>query len=181
MKEIFTEAESKEFIRLLKKLQEHGGWTPDSIWLDTIRTFARHAFELVFIDRTNGAPRILLTRYTGDTMPTHKGKFHIPGGFPLVKESVEETCSRIAKGELGVDVEYLGVLGIHKWTLAESPSGVLPLSIYVSCRPRGEIAKSDACRFFTAEELLALGPADMIQDHPHRAFAAEYLKSIAKG
>ncbi len=178
MMEAFTEAESKEFIRLLKKIQENGYWTPHEVWLETLRTFARYAFELVIIDHKNEIPRILMTRYTGNTMPAHKGRFHIPGGFALLKESVEETCSRIARGELGVDVKFQGLLGIHKWSLNESPSGALPLSIYSSCKPFNKIALSESCRFFTREEMLALSATDMVAFHPHRAFVDRYLQQL---
>jgi len=176
--EAFTEAESKEFKRLLKKIQESGYWTPSEVWLETLRTFARYALELVIIDQENKIPRILMTRYTGDTMPAHKGRFHIPGGFGLLNESIKETCSRIAKGELGVDVKFQGLLGIHKWTLDESPNGVLPLSLYASCKPFQGVPLGDNCRFFTREEMLELGADDMIQNHPHRAFISNYLANI---
>ncbi|MBI2610931.1 NUDIX hydrolase [Candidatus Kaiserbacteria bacterium] len=180
MKEEFTPAEEKEFIRLLKKIQANNYWVPSGVWEETLRTFPRYALELVIVDPEK-TPSILLTRYTGDTMPAHKGHFHIPGGFALPNESIEETCSRIAKGELGVDVRFQGILGVHKWTADESPNGALPLSLYTSCKPLNDITLNENCHFFTREEMLALGANDMIQNHPHRAFISHYLAKIESG
>ncbi|MBI2612517.1 NUDIX hydrolase [Candidatus Kaiserbacteria bacterium] len=176
MTDTFTEAESEELKRLLKKIQENDYWVPLLAWQELHRTLTLPAFELVIVDKKQKVPHILLTRYEGETIPAHKGLFHIPGGFGKVSESIQETCSRVARGELGVDVEYKGALDIHKWMVEES--GIGGLSVFVACEPRGVIAESEGKRFFTCEEMLALGSKDMIQNHPHRAFAEKYLKEL---
>lgn len=176
----FTPAETEEFIRLLKKIQENGYWTPDAAWIETIRTFGRYACELVVIDHSNATPRILLTRYTGNTMPSHQKHFHIPGGFARANESIEETCSRVAQEEIGVDVKFGEVLNVHKWTPEESEAGVRPLSLYTLCIPKGDVPFRDDCRFFTREEIHAFSPDDMITFHPHRVFAEKYLQKFER-
>lgn len=182
MKDEFTPAETQELIRLLKKIQACNYWVPSlDAWQEVQRTFSRWALELVIVDGAGTAPRILLTRYAGDTIPEHKHHFHIPGGFEKFPENIRESCSRVAKDELGVDVEYQGVLGIHKWTPDESRIGSRMLSVFVACRPEGDIITKEDRRFFTREEMLALGSHDMFQNHPHRTFLDEYLQSLESG
>ncbi len=176
----FTPQEAEVLVRLLKKIQECNFWIPDGAWQETLRTFSRYACELVILDRAHGAPRILLTRYTGDTMPSHKNHFHIPGGFGRVDESLEETCSRVAKDELGVDVKFKKVLDVHKWTEEEGEAGIRPLSLYSLSEPLSEIPQSENHRFFTREEMLALPASDMVTFHPHRAFVDTYLMQLEK-
>ena len=175
----FTSREEAEFIRLLKKIQENGYWVSSlEAWREVQRTFSRWALELVITDKENGTPRILLSRYQGEGVPEHKGHFHIAGGFEKFPETIQAACSRIAKDELDVDVEDQTVLDIHKWTSEESPIGSHLLSVFVACRPLGRIAENENRRFFTREELLALGPKDMIQSHPHRSFADLFLQRL---
>jgi ADP-ribose pyrophosphatase YjhB (NUDIX family) len=175
----FTPAENAEFIRLLKKIQENRYWVPTlEAWQEVQRTFSRWAVELVIVEQKANTPAILLSRYEGDAVPSHKGFFHIPGGFERLPESISQTCSRIAKDEIGVDVHYKGLLDIHKWDEEESPMGAHLLSVYVRCEPISPIETSDRMRFFTHGELLALGPEEMVSNHPHRAFANSYLQRL---
>jgi ADP-ribose pyrophosphatase YjhB (NUDIX family) len=179
MTDEFSDAETAEFIRLLKKIQANDYWVPTTeAWQEVHRTFSRWCVELVISDTKDGIPRIFLTRYTGDGMPDHKGLFHIPGGFEHLPEDIEATCSRIAKDELGLDVQFKDVLSVHKWTFNESPIKARLLSLYVSCSTLGELTSTEAKRFFSREEMLALGPKDMDQKHPHRKFIDTYLKSL---
>ncbi|MBI4093966.1 NUDIX hydrolase [Candidatus Kaiserbacteria bacterium] len=170
--------EAREFVRLLKKIQESDFWIPEGAWQETLRTFSRYACELVIVDQARGAPRILLTRYTGGTMPSHQSHFHIPGGFGRVDESLDETCSRVAKDELGIDVKFKKVVDVHKWSVDEGEAGIRPLSLYSLCEPLREIPQSESCRFFTREEMLALSADDMVTFHPHRAFLDRYLQQL---
>lgn len=178
MKNEFTERESREFIRLLKEIQDNDYWVPESVWQETLKTFSRYACELVIVDSTEKEPRILLTRYTGNTMPSHEGHFHIPGGFANVDESLAQTCSRVAKNELDADVTFKEVLGVHKWGPEESLNGIRPLSLYALCEPKTAIPLKEDRRFFTREEMLALPQEDMVSFHPHRTFASTYLDGI---
>lgn len=180
MTQEFTEAECNEFVRFLKKVRENNYWVPEAVWPETLLTFPRYACELVIVDREGKAPKILLTRYTGETMPSHKGHFHIPGGFARADESLEETCSRVAKDELGADVDFKEVLDVHKWTDEESSNGVRPLSLYALCAPKGDVPFREDCRFFTREEIRALSANDMITFHPHRVFAEKYLQKLER-
>jgi hypothetical protein len=45
----------------------------------------------------------------------------------------------------------------------------------------GDIALSTDLRFFTRAEMLALGPEDMVQNHPHRKFLDQYLGTLEAG
>jgi ADP-ribose pyrophosphatase YjhB (NUDIX family) len=174
----FTPEETREFIRLLKKIQENGYWTPSGTWQETLRTFARYACELVVIDLSQKSPRILLTRYTGNTMPSHQHHFHIPGGFARVNESIEETCTRVAKDELGANVKLKEILGVHKWTAEEGEAGIRPLSLYTLCEQMEQIPLHDDRRFFTHAEMMELDEADIVSFHPHRSFANTYLRNL---
>ena len=130
--EVFSPAEAAEFIRLLKKIQKHNYWVPSlEAWQEVQRTFSRWAVELVITQRVDPAqPKVLLCRYNGESMPEHQGKFHLAGGYERFPETIQETCSRIAKDEIGVDVIYRGILGIHKWTTAESPYASRPQTVH---------------------------------------------------
>jgi len=181
--DVFTADETDEFIRLLKKIQEHGYWVPSlKAWQEVQRTFSRWAIEFVItsIDEY-GSPRIFLTRYDGEGIPAYRGQYHLPGGFERLPESIEETCSRVAREELGGDVKYRGILGIHKWTNDESPVGSHLLSVYAVVEPMAEITISADQRFFTRNEVLALNSKEMASQHPHRIFIDQYLSSVESG
>jgi ADP-ribose pyrophosphatase YjhB (NUDIX family) len=176
----FTAQEELDFIRLLKKIQGNGYWVPTlTAWREVQRTFSRWALELVITDTDDsGMPKIFLSRYDGEGIVEHAGLFHIPGGFERLPESIQETCSRIAKTELGVDVRYEKVLNIHKWTAEEHPWGSHFLSVYVKCTLQQNIECDESHRFFSRAEILTLSSDDMVSNHPHRAFADEYLKEM---
>ena len=115
MKEEFTLAETQEFIRLLKKIQQNDYWIPtQEIWQELQRTFSRWAIELVIIDQSQEKPRILLSRYKQGGVPEHQDLFHINGGFEKFSESIQESASRIAKDELDIDVKCRDVVYLHK-------------------------------------------------------------------
>ena len=179
----FTSREVEELLRLLKKIQQNNYWIPDqAIWKEMQRTVSRWAIELVITDLSvPGVPKILLTRYNGDGIPEHHGLFHIAGGFDKFPEEIEETCTRIAREELSIDVKYQGILGIHKWTLGEHPWGSRLLSLYVACNPLGALVQKDGRRFFTRQEILALDSTDMAPNHPHRKFALQYIERLESG
>ena len=179
MSEDFTPEENAEFIRLLKKVQHNDYWVPTlETWQEVQRTFSRWAIELVIIDQSQEKPRILLSRYKQGGVPEHQGLFHINGGFEKFSESIQESASRIAKDELDIEVKCRDVVDVHKWTALEHPWGSRLLSLYILCEPLGEIKTSDETRYFTRDEMLALGPKDMALNHPHRIFADTYLRQL---
>lgn len=178
----FTPEESAQLVRLLKKVQASKYWLPDlATYQEMQRTVSRWCFELVVIDLATGVPKVLLSRYGGEGVPQHHNLFHIGGGFEKFFEDEAQTIDRIAQHELGVGVEYLGLLGHHKWTVGEHPWGGRIMSLYALCKPQGNIEIRESRRFFTRAEMLALGPTDMDPKHPHRKFINEYLGVLESG
>lgn len=179
----FTPAEEAEFIRLLRKIQADNYWIPtQKIWQEVQRTVSRWAVELVITDTSPAQkPRILLSRYAHDGVPEHRGLFHINGGFEKFPESLEESCRRVARDELEVDVHVAGIVGAHKWRAGEHPWGSNLLSLYIACSPLNSIRMNQDRGFFTRDELMALAPTDMPLNHPHRSFALQYLGLLENG
>jgi len=61
--------------------------------------------------------------------------WHIPGGYLLGKEKIEDACNRLAKKELGMEVNFEKVLFLHTWSNHPYANA---LSIICLCRPVGE-------------------------------------------
>lgn len=181
-KDTFTEEENREFIRLLKKIQANGYWQPLEIFKEMQKTVSRWCTELIIIDSLDeDKPKALLYRYDEAGLPEHQGKFGLHGGFEKFSEDEVETVNRIAQEELDIKVEYLGLIGYHKWTIDEHPRGARIMSLYALCKPLNKIELSDNRRFFTREEMLALDPDDMDPEHPHRKFLDKYLAMLKIG
>ena len=183
----YTPKRIADFESTLEQIRQDGGWAPSGgIYTLAQAIWPWAAMELVVTNRTGLGPWVLLARYKGKGIPEHYNRFHIPGGFgfekgkPMVRD-IHEWCSRVAKGELGVDVEVLGTLGFHFWTPDEHPSGGRLVSQYVAVELLGEIKLDDDLGYFRRAEMLALGPEDMVQNHPHRNFLDQYLAALARG
>lgn len=79
----------------------------DEDFLKTFENAPRAAANLIVKDREG---RVLLTRRN---IPPDRGRWHIPGGFILKNERVEDCLKRVAKKELGLDLdESPQVLGV---------------------------------------------------------------------
>lgn len=166
----WTEEEKSEFVRLLQKVADQGYWLPDEAMMMALHSIcSRWAVELVITrQREHGLPEVLLTVYDGGA-EKFKGQWHIPGGYELFLDSdIQAVCSRIAKRELTMDVQYLEVLDVYKWQAEEHPYG-RPLSLYVRCLPEKTIQETEGMRFFTSFTL----PSNLIG--PHRRFIESYL------
>jgi ADP-ribose pyrophosphatase YjhB (NUDIX family) len=166
--ELFTEAESNELLRLLRKVAANGGYWPTE---DTLQ--AAHgcqsawATELVITRRRFRPVQILLTVYEGGA-DAFKRLWHIPGGYNRWSETIRETCSRIAEREIGADVTPRRVITTRKWKEGEHPYG-RPLSVYLDCTRNGNVTETATRRFFTKREL----PPNMVE--PHRQFIEDHL------
>lgn len=122
--------EIKELTRLLKELKESGlspPNTPFAIWTELATILPAPAVE------------VLVTRTGRDFLLTKRNDkywqgWHIPGGFMLAKESVENACLRIAKKELGIKVNFTSILMIYAWTNHPFANA---LSLVCICRPDG--------------------------------------------
>lgn len=126
--------------------------------------------ELV-ITRGNGfSLEILLDVYRAGVKEFH-GLWHIPGGYNRWPElDVQATCSRIARREIGVDVETVGPpIDVYKWTSEEHVYGH-PLSLFYHCRPLGDIKETDTLRFVRVSDEW---PGIIIG--PHARFIAKHF------
>jgi len=52
----------------------------------------------------------------------YKGLWHIPGGLLYFNETIKDAIKRIAKREIGLDVEIVNFLSIHEY-IDEDPRG----------------------------------------------------------
>ena len=103
--------------------------------------------ELVITRGVGFDAEILLAVYESGVQE-FRGLWHIPGGYNQWPElGVQETCSRVAIREIGVDVERIGPpMDDHKWTSDEHPYGH-PLSLYCYCQLKGPVVESATLRF----------------------------------
>ncbi|MBI4085865.1 MAG: NUDIX domain-containing protein [Candidatus Liptonbacteria bacterium] len=162
---MMTKKEAQTLARLLKKIPEQNFFIPDEAFEPLHGAVSMWAPELVILrKRTHGA-EILLTPYQGKFA---RGYWHIPGGYNIWNETIQETCSRVAKRELDFDVKYLEVLDADKWREGEHPYG-RPLSVYVLCEPRKTVRETADMKFWDASRL----PRKMITIH--RRFIARHF------
>lgn len=125
-----TETEIKKLIKLLKKLKEDGlapPKTPLSVWKELATILPAPAVEVLV---TKNGKDFLLTLRNDE----YWQGWHIPGGFMLAKESVEQACSRIAQKEIGIDVRLKRVKSVHTW---EDHPYASAISIICVCKPKG--------------------------------------------
>lgn len=160
-----TKDEERLLVKLLQKSTEHGFWFSEKVFRALHGVVSFWAPELV-ITRKNHQ-EILLTPYEGYF---RTGYWHIPGGFSQRNETIQQSCSRIAKRELGLDVRMQKVLGACKWTAREHPYG-RPLSLYILCRSREPIREHGRMKFFPVRNL----PRKTMP--PHRKFIEQYFGS----
>ncbi len=115
---------------LLREMAEiDGGYVPPVAWEALHRYVPIPTCELL-ISRNNG--REFLLTYREDQ---YWRGWHIPGSFNRKPESLEETCQRIAREEVGIEgVEGLHAIALCKWD--EHPYGA-PLSIVLVGQPVG--------------------------------------------
>jgi len=120
------------------------------------------------------ASRVLLVKRAH---PPIAGQWSIPGGALEVGELVRDAATREAREETGLIVEPGDLLGVYDRVLRDGDGRVQYHYVLVDflCRPvGGELrAASDAAeaRWFTPEQLPALGLADDTQDVIRKGFA----------
>ncbi|MFV8751432.1 NUDIX domain-containing protein [Nannocystaceae bacterium ST9] len=140
--------EQRDLVVLLRRLADEGGampTTPRAIWDALAGVVPRLAVELGLF----AGEAILLSHRDDETW---RG-WHIPGGFVGRDETLADACRRIARRELGVEVELIGVVGSFAWP--DHPCGSV-LSLLCACR--SDATPRDA-RFFV--EL----PEPMVRHH----------------
>ncbi len=165
------EAKGKqEFMEFMKEVAGNGYYFPDE---ETMRAahsvVSMWATEIVIIRRRLRSfwrKEILLALYEGGA-EKFQGMWQIPGGYNKWPEpNIQDTCSRVAQRELGVDVEYVKTIDVYKWKNGEHPYGH-PLSLFTKCHLKGKISKN--VKFFLKNNL----PQNLVE--PHRKFIEKYL------
>ena len=121
-------------------------WAPELVVLRSVRY---------------GYAEVLLTRYAGG-VKEFSGMWHIPGGYGnIADESLQAACSRIAKREFGIEVNFVAVFERpYLWRPDEHPYG-RPLSLYCRVCPLEEIIETDSRTFFSRGDL----PANIVPAH----------------
>lgn len=171
-KQEWTDEEIQTLIRLLEKVKADGGWWPSEASMRAAHAaMSAWAPELI-ITKSRWwifRKRILLARYEGG-MVEFRGMWHIPGGYvTITDEGIEAACSRIAKRELGIDVDFIRVFERpYLWLPGEHPYG-RPLSLYTDVRPRGKILETASRRFFGRDDL----PDNLLE--VHKRFIEQFI------
>jgi ADP-ribose pyrophosphatase YjhB (NUDIX family) len=104
---------------------------PFDVWKAIGRLVVQPAVELVIENECGG---VLLT-YRKDQ---YWDAWHIPGGFMAPGESIAETCSRVAKRELGIDVDFRKVIDVCSWPEHPPHPYASLISIFAKCVLAGE-------------------------------------------
>lgn len=165
----FTEEETNDLIRLLKKVGDNNYRFPSEECMRAAHgIISMWAVEIIITRLNRRKKEILLTGYEGGAEWFHN-KWHIPGGYnKWPQPDIQAACSSVAVREFGTDVGYIRVIDAYKWHQEEHPYG-RPLSLYVECVPKRPIQETDKCHFFAKNAL----PENLIE--PHRRFIQKYL------
>lgn len=170
MAEKFTQEEAAQLRRLLEKVRHNQFWWPDEETMRALHaTVSMWATELVMTRKGGaGETEVFLTRYEGG-IEELVGFWHIPGGYNRWDEAIEQTCSRVARRELGIGIIFESVMDALKWGPGEHPYG-RPLSVF--CRCKGEPAETGNRRWFPVSKL----PDKLVEIH--RRFIQEKLNGV---
>lgn len=112
-----TQKEISLLINLLKKLKREKLTPPNMPF-----TLWRTIISIVPIPSVE----VIITRSGKDFLLTYRKDqdwdgWHIPGGFILPRESIENACQRVAQKELGMKVEFQKIVSAFSWP--DSPYG----------------------------------------------------------
>ena len=154
-----TQEEKKTFLDLIEKIKSENLLPPNmpfELWRGIHSIMNLPTVEVLITK--SGTDFLLVERHDD-----YWDGWHIPGGFLLYKEPIEEACKRIAKKELGIDINLEGIVTAFTWP--DHPYGGT-ISIVCKCTCEGEPSQG---QFF------ATIPDKMIPHH--REFIQEFLKS----
>lgn len=104
--------ETKQLIELLQRLRATGAESPNlplEIW-QAITTLVPVAAVEVLV--TNDGTDFLLTMRQDE----HWNGWHVPGGYVGCGEPLSDACRRVAKRELGIDVQLQRILHAFNWS-----------------------------------------------------------------
>jgi ADP-ribose pyrophosphatase YjhB (NUDIX family) len=122
------------------------GWLPEEEFLAIYRRVPRLCVEVVIVEPERGV--LLKVR----DIPPNEGAWHIPGGTVLFAEPLVETVRRVARDELGLEVEVGELLGYieypsHYENGLDSPVG-LAFNSHPVATSRAT-ALPDGCEYFS--------------------------------
>jgi ADP-ribose pyrophosphatase YjhB (NUDIX family) len=118
---------------------------PEPIFLALHKLVRMTSVELVFIEDT----KILLC-FRGSKTPYYKNMWNIPGAYVRWNESILDAAKRVAREEVGIELESVRLLGVREWM--DHPVG-RPISMFYMAFATGEIEENTKRRFFSANEL----------------------------
>ncbi|MBN1262913.1 MAG: NUDIX hydrolase [Candidatus Pacebacteria bacterium] len=151
--------EIDQLVRLLRKLKEQrqpGKRLPFPVWAELAWLVTLPAVEVI-ISQTG--KDFLLTKRND-----HRWHgWHLPGGFMIAGESLEETCQRIGRWELKIEVSLKKFIDIFVWP--DHPYAQVVSLICLCQSPQ----KPKAGRFFTRI------PSRLFPHHEE--FIKKFLKS----
>ena len=141
------------------------GWLPKAEYDAIFSRVPRLCVEVVIVDPERG---VLLTLRD---IPPNVGAWHIPGGTVLFAEPVVDAVRRVARFELGLDVDVGELIGYieypsHYTTGLDSPVGLAFRAAPAGGRPDAE-QLPDGCAWFSRL------PAGLYEEQ--RAFLARRL------
>lgn len=110
--------------------------------------------DLIFLKNN----KILWTRRK---ISPYKGKWHLPGGTVLLHEELQEAVTRIAKKELGIDVDTMIKVGIIEF-LKEGKGRHAVSIVYLIKSPNKTILLDKSADSFS---FLKVPPSNCILEH----------------
>ena len=122
------------------------GWLPEEEYHAIYRRVPRLCVEVVIVEPSRGV--LLKLR----DIPPNVGAWHIPGGTVLFAESLEDAVKRVARDELGFQVEPQDLLGYieypsHHRNGLDSPVGLAFRARRSAVSP-ADGALPDGCQWF---------------------------------
>ncbi len=118
---------------------------PELIFLALHKLVRMTSVELVFIEDT----KILLC-FRGNKTPYFKNMWNIPGAYVRRNETILDAARRVAKEEVGIELESIRLLGVREWM--DHPEG-RPISMFYMAFSTGKIKEDAKRRFFGANKL----------------------------
>jgi colanic acid biosynthesis protein WcaH len=114
------------------------GWLPKDEFDAIFRRVPRLSVEVVIAAPERGV--LLALR----DIPPNVGAWHIPGGTVLFAEPVVETVKRVARDELGLEVEVGELLGYIEYPSHYENGLDCPVGLAFRCEPVGGLPEPDA-------------------------------------
>ncbi|HTX31791.1 MAG TPA: NUDIX domain-containing protein [Solirubrobacteraceae bacterium] len=120
------------------------GWLPEEEFFAIYRRVPRLCVEVVIVEPERGV--LLKLR----DIPPNVGAWHIPGGTVLFGEPLTEAVKRVARDELGLEVEVGELIGYIEYPSHYENGLDSPVGLAFRTTPRADAgAPSAGCEWFT--------------------------------